>query len=195
MKPISALSMLAIFSLALFFGCTEKVDVQQYQQVAAERDSYLLQLEDLRISAADYETRLNAAEKNYAGCLSQKADAAGEATSCRQELLETDASLENATTSLLAIRASTAKYEAHLELLNDYSELFETAAIPTYSKISEYEQKVKAFNDTGLFQTWKDFIDCPADAVCTPKREAYKSYIKDRMAEGAAQIYSTIKAN
>lgn len=182
-------------ALALFYGCTEKVDTSQYEQAIKERDSYLAQLNDLRTQASDYESRLNAAENNYAQCISDKASAAGDANTCKADLLVAESSLSKASGSLSKIQASTLQYSQYLQALEGFSALFESGEIPTYSKISAYETSISALNDDGLLQKWQDYINCPSSAVCTPKKDAFKAYIAGKMAQSAAQTYALIKAS
>lgn len=188
--------LLALFlSFVFLYGCTDKVDTQQYQKAVSERDSYQRQLEDLRLQIPIYESKAAAAEKNYADCLSQKIEASSEASACKGELAAATSASDSRGAYISKVKASTAKYDTYARLLADYYVLFNSSTVPTYSKIVEYEQKINAANDAPLMQKWKSALNCPANAVCTPLWNSYLSHIKDRMAEGATLIYSAIKGN
>jgi len=191
----SQLLFVILLSFVFLYGCTDKVDAQQYQQAISQRDSYQKQLEDLRLQIPAYESKTAAAEQNYANCLNEKIAASSEASTCKSQLAAASSSSDSRGAYIERITASTAKYDAYIGILNGYYALFNTSAIPTYSKIVEYEQKLNATNDALLVQKWTDALNCPAGAVCTPKWNAFLSHIKDKMAEGASLIYIAIKEN
>ena len=189
--------LLVIFlSFAFLCGCTDKVDAQQYQTALNDKNACQVQLENLRLQIPTYKSKTSAAEQNYASCLNEKIAAASEASTCNSQLAAASASSDSRGTYIARIQNSTAEYDAYVRVLNDYYVLFNTTgSLPTYSKILAYEQKLNATNDKVLFAKWTAALNCPGDAACTPKWNAYTSYIKDKMAEGAAAIYIAIKAN
>ncbi|VVB58414.1 Uncharacterised protein [Candidatus Anstonella stagnisolia] len=191
----STLLLALIFSFVFLYGCTDKVDAQQYQQAISQRDSYQKQLEDLRLQIPAYESKTSAAEQNYASCLQEKIAAESEASTCKSQLAASSSTSDSRGAYIERVKASTAKYDSYAGILNGYYALFNSSTIPTYSKIVEYEQKLNATNDAILLQKWKTALNCPGDAVCTPLWNAFTSHIKDKMAEGAAAIYIAIKAN